>query len=326
MFVRPSRQATARSPHDARQTIVHRNELNEQQRPGVLVLFPQSFQETRGAKAATRWIPKLIRTLSDEGDGTDASAILADGLLFYTGAYIRQNFLDKYSLIPEALLCKDVLFITNHVDVSPVRGHSSSMAGTPVRAGAIPGIRPRAHAQTANTLRLVLPPLITPCCPALAGHLLHVRTGADLGAGLLDDEYAGADEQDETFMFGGYIEFNFKGKQGKVNSHPAAAASRTAAAAAAAPLAAFALAALALAPSPSPPSPSSALPSRQPCGGGGCCSLCCCCCCCACCCRCCSCCCCCCSCCCCSCSCCCSCCCCCCPCCCCPCCCCSCCC
>ena len=165
MFVRPTRLATARSPHDARQTIVHRNELNEQQRPGVLVLFPQSFQETRGAKAATRWIPKLIRQLTDEGDGADASAILADGLLFYTGAYIRQNFLDKNSLIPEALLCKDVLFITNHVDVSPVRGHSSSMAGTPVRAGAIPGIRPRARAQTANTLRLVLPPLITPCFP-----------------------------------------------------------------------------------------------------------------------------------------------------------------
>ena len=137
MFVRPTRQATALCPNDARRAIVHRNELNEQQRPGDLVLFAQNFLETRGNKAVTRWIPKLIRRLTLEGDGADASAILADGLLFYTGAYIRQNSLDKFSLIPEALLCKDVLFITNHIDVSPVRGHSSSMAGSPVRAGVI---------------------------------------------------------------------------------------------------------------------------------------------------------------------------------------------
>ena len=137
MFVRPTRQATALCPNDARRAIVHRNELNEQQRPGDLVLFAQNFLETRGDKAVTRWIPKLIRRLTLEGDGADASAILADGLLFYTGAYIRHNSLDKFSLIPEALLCKDVLFITNHIDVSPVRGHSSSMAGSPVRAGVI---------------------------------------------------------------------------------------------------------------------------------------------------------------------------------------------
>ena len=42
MFVRPTRQATARCPHEAGQALVHRNEMNEQQRPGALVLFPRS--------------------------------------------------------------------------------------------------------------------------------------------------------------------------------------------------------------------------------------------------------------------------------------------
>ena len=83
---------------------------------------------------------------------------------------------------------------------------------------------------------------------ALAGHISDVRSGTDLGTGLYDDADDNADEQDETFKFGGYIEFNFKGKKGKVNSHPAAAAA-----------AHLAAAALALA---SSPSPSSALPSR----------------------------------------------------------------
>ena len=63
MFLRPTRQATARCPNDAEQALVHRNELNEQQRPGDLILFPQQFLETRGAKAETKWVPKLIREM-----------------------------------------------------------------------------------------------------------------------------------------------------------------------------------------------------------------------------------------------------------------------
>jgi hypothetical protein len=70
MFVRPTRQATTRSPHEAGQVLVHRNELNEQHRPGALVLFPQSFKESKEEKATTRWIPKLIRQLTLSGDGS----------------------------------------------------------------------------------------------------------------------------------------------------------------------------------------------------------------------------------------------------------------
>ena len=48
MFLRPTRQATARCADDAGQALVARNELNEQLRPGALVLFPQLYQATRG--------------------------------------------------------------------------------------------------------------------------------------------------------------------------------------------------------------------------------------------------------------------------------------
>ena len=130
MFLRPTRQATARCADDAGQALVARNELNEQLRPGALVLFPQLYQATRGAKAATKWAGKLLRRLPSEGD----AAVEAEGLLMYTGAYIRQNLLDKKRMIHAALLVKDVLFVTNHVDISTMRGHASSMTGEPVRA------------------------------------------------------------------------------------------------------------------------------------------------------------------------------------------------
>ena len=130
MFLRPTRQATARCADDAGQALVARNELNEQLRPGALVLFPQLYQATRGAKAATKWAGKLLRRLPSEGD----AAVEAEGLLMYTGAYIRQNLLDKKRMIHAALLVKDVLFVTNHVDISTIRGHASSMTGEPVRA------------------------------------------------------------------------------------------------------------------------------------------------------------------------------------------------
>jgi hypothetical protein len=38
---------------------------------------------------------------------------------------------------------------------------------------------------------------------ALAGHISDVRSGTDLGTGLYDDADDNADEQDETFKFGG---------------------------------------------------------------------------------------------------------------------------
>ena len=103
-------------------------------------------------------------------------------------------------------------------------------------------------------MALSLKPLIAQL-PALAGHISDVRSGADLGPGLYDDADDNADEQDETFKFGGYIEFNFKGKKGKVNSHPAAAAAAHLAAAA------LALVGLALAPC-APASTCSSLISR----------------------------------------------------------------
>ena len=172
MFLRPTRQATARCPDNVEQVLVHRNELNEQQRPGDLILFPQQFLETRGAKAETKWVPKLIREMKLEGDGSDASAVVAHGLLFYTGAYIRKNLLDKKRMIPEALLCKDVLFVTNHVDISPARGHVSSMAGMPVRAGPeAPPVTPAAtrptqgRRRTARLTKLEKQQPIVRCCP-----------------------------------------------------------------------------------------------------------------------------------------------------------------
>ena len=98
-------------------------------RRGALVLFPQLYQAPT-AKAAAKWAGKLLRRLPSEGD----AAVEAEGLLMYTGAYIRQNLLDKKRMIHAALLVKDVLLVTNHVDISTMRGHASSMTGEPVRA------------------------------------------------------------------------------------------------------------------------------------------------------------------------------------------------
>jgi hypothetical protein len=80
-----------------------------------------------------------VRRLPSKGD----AAVEAEGLLMYTGAYIRQNLLDKKRMIHAALLVKDVLFVTNHVDISSTHGHASSMTGEPVRAATAAALPPQ---------------------------------------------------------------------------------------------------------------------------------------------------------------------------------------
>ena len=77
MFARPTRGATARSVGDPSAAVLHRNELNEQQRPGGLVLFPQAFAPAKGEKAVPRWIPKLIRRMSVVGGERTRRASMA---------------------------------------------------------------------------------------------------------------------------------------------------------------------------------------------------------------------------------------------------------
>ena len=88
MWSRPVRQTTAHSlPADGdTKVLVYRNELNEQQRPGSLVLIAE--------KDFKNWTPKLIRSMKPVQEGNNA-AVESDGLLLYSGSYIRLNKLDK---------------------------------------------------------------------------------------------------------------------------------------------------------------------------------------------------------------------------------------
>jgi hypothetical protein len=215
MFSRPTREATAKSVGDPSAAIVHRNELNEQQRPGGLVLFPQAFAPAKGEKAAPRWIPKLMRRMAISG--ADGSSVDGDGLLMYSGMYIKVNNLDKNNLIPAALKTKDVLFTTNHIDVSPMRGNASTMIGIPVRAGSAPttaapaSVKPVARRRR---VRFTKPKQRAAAGPDVLPSLIDVRSGADLGPGLDDDASDEASEQDESFKFGGYVTFSFVTKRG----------------------------------------------------------------------------------------------------------------
>ena len=172
MWGRPVRQATA--VDDDGRALVHRNEINEQQRPGDLVLLPRKCKVE--GKETPRWCGKLIRSMATEGN---LANVKCDGLLFYTGAFIADHSLDKKSQIAPGLKKLNVLFVTNHVDDAACQGMVSSMRGTPVELGP-------------------------------NGHLVNVRTKADLGPGLDDDDTV--DEHDERFLFGGFVAFDFNNK------------------------------------------------------------------------------------------------------------------
>ena len=114
-----------------RTVLVHRNELNEQQRPGQLVLVP--LKQARGCPP--RWNAKLLRNMKSEEDGATINAV--EGLLGYTGADIERGNLDPRGLIPIHLKTSCVLFITNEVHKADSgRGMVSGMKGTPVEVGA----------------------------------------------------------------------------------------------------------------------------------------------------------------------------------------------
>ena len=117
MWGRPVRQATAHVRPPAapdgeaggaapeNNVLVHRNELNEQQRPGDLVLVPRK-------RRGDSWEAKLIRSMGSAAG--DPSNVMCDGLLFYSGADIKRGGLDKHGKIEAALKKPRVLFITNH--------------------------------------------------------------------------------------------------------------------------------------------------------------------------------------------------------------------
>ena len=137
MWGRPVRQATAHAKpvHGAPvgaalDVLVHRNELNEQQRPGQLVLVPLK-QATGGS---SRWSAKLLRNMKCKEDGATITA--CEGLLFYTGEQINHDDLDPKGIIPMALKKACVCFITNQVDSADSgSGMVSGMKGTPVEVG-----------------------------------------------------------------------------------------------------------------------------------------------------------------------------------------------
>ena len=65
MWAAPLRQATATAPGEIlsaagaelpQQVLVHRNQLNEQHRPGTLVTIPMTFAPAKGEKLVTRWV------------------------------------------------------------------------------------------------------------------------------------------------------------------------------------------------------------------------------------------------------------------------------
>ena len=104
--------------------------MNEQQRPGDLILVPKKYRATD--KEEVHWEPKLIRKMELRGAGNNSS-VRCEGLLLYSGKYIREKSLDRQSLVPETLKRPNVLFATNHLDkAESTSGMVSSMRGTPV--------------------------------------------------------------------------------------------------------------------------------------------------------------------------------------------------
>ena len=163
MWGRPTSEATAVA-RGTNRVLVHRNELNEQLRPGTIVLLPQQVEG-----AGTRWKIKLLRNMTavsqDKGQAT------CDGLLFYTGAFIRDHNLDASDKIPGSLKKLGVLFLTNHVDIAETcKGMVSTMRGTPVKVSG-------------------------------SGNLVSVRTEEDLGPPLDEDDLVEARGRHRALLF-----------------------------------------------------------------------------------------------------------------------------
>lgn len=126
MWGRPVRQATAFAPPTApsppadassaaadataaahppkTSVILHRNEINEQQRPGNLVMVPRE----RGGNPL--WEAKLIRSMSAAAE--NPAAVNCDGLLLYSGSFLKRGRLDPGPIIDSALLKPKVMFTT----------------------------------------------------------------------------------------------------------------------------------------------------------------------------------------------------------------------
>ena len=178
MWGRPTSEATAVA-RGTNRVLVHRNELNEQQRPGTIVQLPQQVKGT-----GIRWMSKLVRKMTVSQDKGQVSC---DGLLFYTGAFIRDHNLDASDKIPGSLKKLGVLFLTNHVDIAETcKGMVSTMRGTPVKVSG-------------------------------SGNLVSVRTEEDLGPPLDEDDLVEGDT--EHFFFGGFVDFKMKTVRGE--EHPA---------------------------------------------------------------------------------------------------------
>ena len=258
MWGRPVRQATAHAApvHDAAvgaelDVLVHRNELNEQQRPGQLVLVP--LQRDGGSK---RWSAKLLRNMSCAEDGATITNCV--GLLVYTGADIDRGNLDPNGVIPSALKKAYVSFLTNHVhSADSGRGMVSGMRGTPIELGPNGGLvdvrtRDQLRADEAPDRRTAqshdvgdLVEARDSCGQWYEARVMRVR-GEDakrewkvhfkgwnarydewvaaerlreVGSAGAEDEDEGeetAEEHHEHFLFGGFIAFDVKaGKDGK---------------------------------------------------------------------------------------------------------------
>ena len=189
MWGRPVRQATAtstatsttraeneESKEDERATVlVHRNELNEQQRPGSLVHVPLKFAKVGGEAARPLWGAKMLRKMVASSEGGLVRE--CDGLLLYTGDFIGANNLDRGNLLPSAMKKPGVLFITNHID-SKTSGASmvSNMRGIPITSSS-------------------------------TGCLRDVRTQTIIDPTVLEDD--AVEESVEQFYFGGFITFEF---------------------------------------------------------------------------------------------------------------------
>ena len=193
MWVRPVRQATAWTPSAdevAATVLVHRNELNEQQRPGSMVFVPQKHSLGKGQGEGVRWQAKLLRSMEDKQKGGTTAV---ESLLFYTGAFIEEHGLDPAGHIPEAMKQPGVLFITNHVDAATSGANMvSSMRGKPIKR--VPD-----------------------------GSLIEVRTQGVIDPATLEDNTV--DDGHEHFHFGGYVAFKLK--EWKGSSKPVAVESFT---------------------------------------------------------------------------------------------------
>ena len=90
------RQATAMAPDGAGvedaekkfKVLVHRNEMNEQQRPGSCVLVPLSYATSKGGDPKPRWGGALVRGMQATEDGR---VLNSDSLLLYSGSYIEEH-------------------------------------------------------------------------------------------------------------------------------------------------------------------------------------------------------------------------------------------